>query len=109
MSRIQAATRRPLVVKRGLVFAAAAGMLVAGLLARATSPGHAATPDALEEIKDLFEWLDGTFSRFRPESELNLVNAGSAEFVAVSPLFARALALAPDSARRTDGLVDPTP
>jgi hypothetical protein len=43
MSRIQAAKRRSLVVKRGLVFVAAAGMLVAGLLARATNPGHATT------------------------------------------------------------------
>jgi thiamine biosynthesis lipoprotein len=67
-----------------------------------------ATPDELEAVKDLFERLDGTFSRFRPGTELNLVNAGTAEFVAVSPLFARALALALDSARRTDGLVDPT-
>ncbi|HYY64099.1 MAG TPA: hypothetical protein VE688_05755 [Gaiellaceae bacterium] len=43
MSRIQAAKRRASVVKRGLVVVAAAGMLVAGLLARATNPGHAAT------------------------------------------------------------------
>jgi thiamine biosynthesis lipoprotein len=67
-----------------------------------------ATPDELEAVKDLFERLEETFSRFRAESELNLVNQGAAEFVAVSPLFARALALALDSARRTDGLVDPT-
>jgi thiamine biosynthesis lipoprotein len=32
----------------------------------------------------------------------------TAEFVAVSPVFARTLALALDAARRTDGLVDPT-
>jgi hypothetical protein len=43
MSRIEAAKHRALFVKRGLVFVAAAGMLVAGLLARATNPGHAAT------------------------------------------------------------------
>src|SRR5919198_2758699 len=67
-----------------------------------------ATPTELEEVKDLFERLEATFSRFRAGSELNLVNNGAAEFVAVSPLFARALALALDSARRTDGLVDPT-
>jgi thiamine biosynthesis lipoprotein len=67
-----------------------------------------ATPDELEAVKDLVERLETTFSRFRQGSELNLVNEGSAEFVAVSPLFARALALAVDSARRTDGLVDPT-
>jgi FAD:protein FMN transferase len=66
------------------------------------------TPTELEAVKDLFERLEETFSRFRPGSELNLVNEGPAEFVAVSPVFARALALALDSARRTDGLVDPT-
>jgi adenine/guanine phosphoribosyltransferase-like PRPP-binding protein len=42
MSRIQAAKQRASIVKRGLVVVAAAGMLVAGLLARATNPGHAA-------------------------------------------------------------------
>jgi FAD:protein FMN transferase len=67
-----------------------------------------ATPDELEEIKRLFAKLDATFSRFRPDSELNRVNAGGAEFVAVSPIFGRMLAVALDAARRTDGLVDPT-
>jgi thiamine biosynthesis lipoprotein len=67
-----------------------------------------ATPSELEAIEDLFETLDQTFSRFRPDSELNRVNAGEAEFVAASPTFARVLALALDAARRTDGLVDPT-
>jgi FAD:protein FMN transferase len=67
-----------------------------------------ATPAELEEIERLFATLDATFSRFRPDSELNRVNAGAAEFVAVSPMFSRVLALALDSARRTDGLVDPT-
>jgi FAD:protein FMN transferase len=68
-----------------------------------------ATPPELAAIERLFATLEQTFSRFRPDSELNRVNAGSAEFVAVSPTFARVLALALDSARRTDGLVDPTP
>ena len=67
-----------------------------------------ATSDELEAVRDLFERLEETFSRFRASSELNLVNGGPGEFVAVSPLFARTLALALDSARRTDGLVDPT-
>jgi FAD:protein FMN transferase len=67
-----------------------------------------ASPGELAAIEELFATLEQTFSRFRPESELNRVNAASAEFVAVSPTFARVLALALDSARRTDGLVDPT-
>jgi thiamine biosynthesis lipoprotein len=67
-----------------------------------------ATPSELEAIERLFATLDQTFSRFRPDSELNRVNAGAAEFVAASPTFVRVLALALDAARRTDGLVDPT-
>src|SRR5262249_11759364 len=67
-----------------------------------------ARPSELEAIEQLFETLEQTFSRFRPDSELNRVNAGAAEFVAASPTFARVLALALDAARRTDGLVDPT-
>jgi hypothetical protein len=43
MSRVQAAKQRALLAKRGLVVVTAAGMVVAGLLARATNPGHAAT------------------------------------------------------------------
>ena len=67
-----------------------------------------ATGAELEAIGLLFEKLERTFSRFRPDSELNHVNARRAEFVAASPTFTRVLALALDAARRTDGLVDPT-
>jgi len=67
-----------------------------------------ATEAELEAVGLLFEKLDRTFSRFRPDSELNRVNAAAAEFVAASPIFARVLALALDAALRTDGLVDPT-
>src|SRR6266480_2983383 len=67
-----------------------------------------ATAAELEEVGLLFEKLDRTFSRFRPESEPSRVNAATAEFVAASPMFVRVLALALDAARRTDGLVDPT-
>jgi thiamine biosynthesis lipoprotein ApbE len=67
-----------------------------------------ATEAELEAIGLLFEKLDRTFSRFRPDSELNRVNAAPAEFVAASPMFVRVLALALDAASRTDGLVDPT-
>jgi len=67
-----------------------------------------ATEAELEAVGLLFEKLERTFSRFRPHSELNRVNAATAEFVAVSPMFARVLTLALDAAARTDGLVDPT-
>jgi FAD:protein FMN transferase len=62
----------------------------------------------LEAVGLLFEKLDRTFSRFRPDSELTRVNAGTAEFVAASPMFVRVLSLALDAAVRTGGLVDPT-
>jgi thiamine biosynthesis lipoprotein len=65
-------------------------------------------PAELAAVARLFEELEDMFSRFRPGSELNLVNAAPAEFVAVTPTFSRILALALDSARRTGGLVDPT-
>jgi thiamine biosynthesis lipoprotein len=67
-----------------------------------------ATSRELEAVEQRFATLEQTFSRFRPDSELNRVNAGAAEFVAASPTFVRVLALALDAARRTDGLVDPT-
>jgi len=48
LSRIEAAKRRAGGVKRALAVLAAAGLIVTGLLARATNPGHAAaaTPAA---------------------------------------------------------------
>jgi FAD:protein FMN transferase len=67
-----------------------------------------ATPAESAEVRNVFDRWDRVFSRFRPDSELNAVNEASSEFVAVSSLFARALTLALDAARRTDGLVDPT-
>jgi thiamine biosynthesis lipoprotein len=67
-----------------------------------------ATRAQLEAVGLLFEKLERTFSRFRPDSELIRVNAATAEFVSASPMFAQVLTLALDAARRTDGLVDPT-
>jgi len=55
----------------------------------------------------LVRWEDA-FSLFRPGSELSRVNRSSAHMLAVSPLFARALAIAIDVAAETEGLVDPT-
>jgi hypothetical protein len=42
LSRIESAKRRAGGVKRALTVLAAAGLIVTGLLARATNPGHAA-------------------------------------------------------------------
>jgi thiamine biosynthesis lipoprotein len=67
-----------------------------------------ATPDELIRIQRFFDEWDRVFSRFRPVSELRLVNANPSRSVVVSPLFAHAVRVALDAARSTDGLVDPT-
>lgn len=59
-------------------------------------------------VERLFHDWEGVFSRFRPGSELNHVNASEASIVAVSPLFAHVLRMALAAAASTDGLVDPT-
>jgi FAD:protein FMN transferase len=59
-------------------------------------------------IEALFAERERVFSRFRPHSELALVNATRLPLVVVSPLFARTLRAALDVAAATDGLVDPT-
>jgi thiamine biosynthesis lipoprotein len=59
-------------------------------------------------VERLFAEWNRVFSRFRPHSELALVNASRAPVVVVSPLFARALRAALDAAATTNGLVDPT-
>jgi len=67
-----------------------------------------ATASERAAVEALFRRYDAVFSRFRPDSELNAVNAAAGDVVAVSELFARALRLALDAAAATDGLVDPT-
>jgi thiamine biosynthesis lipoprotein len=62
----------------------------------------------VEHAKTLFERFEQTFSRFRLESELSRVNDRAGRVLRVSPLFARALALALELAYETGGLVDPT-
>jgi len=58
-------------------------------------------------IRALFTEREAVFSRFRPESELNAVNAGrGARFV--SALFARMVEAALRAREQTGGLVDPT-
>src|SRR5919204_4886326 len=59
-------------------------------------------------IEALFAERERVFSRFRPHSELALVNASRGPLLVVSPLFARTLRVALDAAAATDGLVDPT-
>ena len=56
----------------------------------------------------VLERWEGTFSLFRPESELSRVNASLSRVLRVSRLFASTLEVALDVAAETDGLVDPT-
>jgi FAD:protein FMN transferase len=67
-----------------------------------------AMPAELARVEALFEERDRTFSRFRPESELNRVNAARGRFVRVSAQFARAVAVALELAVATRGVLDPT-
>ena len=62
----------------------------------------------LAEIRLQFASRDATFSRFRDDSELSAVNRSTSSLVAVSPLFAAAVAHALRVAAATRGLVDPT-
>lgn len=66
-----------------------------------------ATADELLLVRALFEERDAIFSRFRPGSELNAVNAGRGARL-VSPLFARMVEAALRAREQTGGLVDPT-
>jgi FAD:protein FMN transferase len=59
-------------------------------------------------VAAVFEEWENLFSLYRPRAELSRVNLSDAAVVVVSPLFARALAVALDVAAETDGLVDPT-
>jgi thiamine biosynthesis lipoprotein len=59
-------------------------------------------------VAAVFEEWEGAFSLFRPGSELSRVNRSDASVMAVSPLFARTLAVSLEVAAETNGLVDPT-
>jgi thiamine biosynthesis lipoprotein ApbE len=62
----------------------------------------------VDQIRRLFQARDRRFSRFRPDSELTLVNEHSGRPTPVSGEFAQMLALALEMAAVTDGFVDPT-
>jgi FAD:protein FMN transferase len=59
-------------------------------------------------IQRLFADREATFSRFRPDSELNAVNAAAGRPTVVSPVFACMLERSLSLAAETGGLVDPT-
>ena len=59
-------------------------------------------------IEGLFDERERIFSRFRPDSELNRVNAHAGSPVRVSQAFAEMLRVALEAESETGGLVDPT-
>ncbi len=66
---------------------------------------EAASADGLDAVRALFERYDAVFSRFRPASELSLLNTAGGG--AMSPLFREVLEVALWASEQTDGLVDP--
>ncbi len=62
---------------------------------------------AERRARALLAAIDGACSRFRPDSELNRVNAGAGTWVRVDPLLVGAMVAAVEAAEHTDGLVHP--
>ena len=60
---------------------------------------------AVSEVVDAF---DLACSRFRPDSEISMVNAADGDTVRISPLLLETVGAALQAARLTDGDVDPT-
>jgi thiamine biosynthesis lipoprotein ApbE len=68
----------------------------------------AALEPARASVTAVLERIDLAASRFRPDSELSLLNAAGGHQRVASPLFRWALRIALDAAAWTDGAVDPT-
>lgn len=63
-------------------------------------------PDQEAVLRDLFEEVEAVCSRFRPNSELSLINAQSSSTHPLSPLLVEVLEAAEKARTDTDGLVD---
>lgn len=63
---------------------------------------------AKDAVDGVLRAIDLACSRFRPDSELSRVNANSEKEAQVSALLVRAVGVALQAARQTDGAVDPT-
>ena len=63
---------------------------------------------AVRSVEATIDSADRTFSRFRSDSELSLLNRSSGRRIRVSESLALAVATALDAAELTDGLVDPS-
>ena len=82
--------------------------MIAGCFrAMGTTVAVTAVDDAgIEATCLLFEDVEATLSRFRPDSELSRVNEAPGISAQVGPMLAEVLHLAADLRTRTDGLVD---
>jgi thiamine biosynthesis lipoprotein len=67
-----------------------------------------ATPHETRMVERLFDALEASLSRFRPDSDLERLNRSRSETVIVSPLLATALEDGLRAAAATNGLFDPT-
>jgi FAD:protein FMN transferase len=67
-----------------------------------------ALPAALEIVEHELRAIDETCSRFRPDSELSLLNRRAGRPFAGTPLLLEAIGVALEAAARSDGDVDPT-
>jgi thiamine biosynthesis lipoprotein len=75
--------------------------------AMGTTVAVTAVDDAgIEATRLLFEDVEATLSRFRPDSELSRVNEAPGVSAQLGPMLAEVLHLAADLRTRTDGLVD---
>lgn len=63
-------------------------------------------PDQESAVRDLFEEVEAVCSRFRPDSELSLINADTSVIHPLSPLLAEVVEAADRARSETDGLVD---
>ena len=71
-------------------------------------PGLAPPGAAADAVESFLREYDATLSRFRPDSELTLLNADPRETVPATDLLRDAVSAALWAAERTGGLVDPT-
>ena len=79
-----------------------------GTTARVVVTEPSALADARTAVEAAVDAIDRAASRFRDDSELQHLNHAEGAWCDASPLFVRAVRVALDAARWTDGLVDPT-
>jgi FAD:protein FMN transferase len=79
-----------------------------GTVAVVAASGPTRLDAAVTAVTRVVEEFDRACSRFRPDSELSMLNACAGEFVRAGPVLLEAVSAALRAARLTDGDVDPT-